>query len=94
MRNSQKIENETVYVIYYKGKPFESSGRKIVYMNRASAKSVITSESKRLAQEIYRQSYNQTFYDIGKEERTKWIEICKKDFEIIEYTPKGETANG
>ncbi|QSF43402.1 hypothetical protein [Paenibacillus tianjinensis] len=50
---SLKIENETVYVIYKNGVPYDGESRKLVYTSMSAASSVITTEAKREAERNY-----------------------------------------
>ena len=79
-----KIKNETVYVIYHNGQPYDNSGRKIVYTSKGAAKGVITNDAKDNAR------YTKGYYDLSHEQKEKLIEENLMGFEIVEYTPKGK----
>lgn len=42
---SLQIKNETVYVIYRNGQPYQSKGRKLVYTTKGAANGVITQDA-------------------------------------------------
>lgn len=79
-----KIKNETVYVIYCDGHPYQGNGRKLVYTTKGAANGVITNE----ATDKLRYGLDE-FYDLTHDERNKLIEDEKKKYTIVEYTPKG-----
>ena len=78
-----EIKNETVYVIYYDGKPYKTSGRKLVYTTIGSAKGVITTDS----EEIARYDYEGSWWDLHRDERKKLANTIKERFEVVEYKP-------
>ena len=81
---SLQVKNETVYVIYYRGEPYNTTGRKIVYTSTGAAKGVITNESKNIAESDY-EGY---WYELSRESRDKLIQVASNEFEIVEYVPK------
>ncbi|MNX90399.1 hypothetical protein D3C86_1224450 [compost metagenome] len=82
---SLQIKNETVYVIYRNGEPYQSRGRKLVYTTKGAANGVITQE----AHDEARLSFNGSWYDLNNNERDSMIEAAKTEFDIVEYGPKG-----
>lgn len=79
------MAQEEVFVIYRNGEMYCERGRKTAYLTKGSAKSVITSDSKFLA-EVRTQGY----YDLTSKERSKIAKkIAEEVFEIVTYTPKG-----
>jgi len=85
-----EIKNETVYVIYKNGKPYQSFGRKIVYTTKGSANGVITADAKKHAQMNYVKG---SWWDLMPSEQEKLIEKEKGKFELVEYVPKKELIN-
>lgn len=79
-----EIKDETVYVIYRNGTPYNTTGRKIVYTFKGAAKGVITNEAKDIAQ----MDYAGDWYELSRSKREKLIENVTEEFEIIEYVPK------
>jgi hypothetical protein len=78
------MNDDKIFVIYHNGKRYDKPGRKIAYLTKGAAKSVITNDSKELAQLRYD--------ELSIEERNQLAkEIADKEFQIIEYVPKGET---
>jgi hypothetical protein len=94
---SLKIENETVYVIYKNGIPYDGDGRKLVYTSISAANGVITKEAKREAERNYdwmspKFPGRPYWYELDSEYRNRTIEEEKNEFIIVEYGPK-ETKN-
>ncbi|MEK4754778.1 hypothetical protein MKX72_19955 [Priestia sp. FSL R5-0597] len=91
---SPKIENETVYVVYYEGKPYYGNGSRIVYTKESLAKSTITKDSYEKAKELYNKKREKEGYhlddweDISIELEQELIESVKNKFSIVEYAPK------
>lgn len=90
---SLKIEDETVYVIYYEGKPYQESGCKLVYTATSGANGVITREAKHKAEHRYDLMTKllpdrRYWYELDRDVRTKMIEEVKSEFSIVEYGPK------
>lgn len=82
---SLQIKNETVYVIYRNGEPYNSAGRKIVYTTKGAARGVITNEAK----DSVRNSYDfDDWYELGSDKKEELIQKVVDEFEIIEYVPK------
>ena len=80
-----QIKNETVYVIYKDGEPYNGSGRKLVYTTRGAAQGVITNEAKDNAHYKYAKG---SWWDLSNAEKDKLIEQELSKFQIVEYTPK------
>lgn len=74
-----------VFVIYYKGQPYDKASRKIVYLTKGAAQGVITSEAKEIAES----ECLDYWWDLTKVQKGKRIEEVKKEFKIIKYTPEG-----
>jgi hypothetical protein len=89
-----KIKNETVYVIYRNGEPYQKAGRKIVYTSKGAANGVITADTYDEAYENYKKIRTESRYTIAEwyylpdAEREKFIEDVKSQFELVEYVPK------
>jgi hypothetical protein len=82
------MNDDKIFVIYHNGKRYDKPGRKIAYLTKGAAKSVITNDSKELAQ----LRYDDKYWELSIEERNQLAkEIADKEFQIIEYVPKGET---
>lgn len=81
---SLQIKDETVYVIYQNGQPYQARGRKLVYTSKGAANGVITKE----AYDEARLSYNGDWYDLSNSKRETMTEAVKKEFDIVEYGPK------
>lgn len=64
---SLQVKNETVYVIYRNGEPYNKTGRKIAYTTKGSARGVITNEAKEIARYDFEKSYE--WYDLSIEKR-------------------------
>lgn len=79
-----KINNETVYVIYHNGNPYEASNRKTVYTKRGSANGVITTIAKEDAR------YGNDYWNLNDSERKELVEEIKKEFTVVEYKPVKE----
>jgi hypothetical protein len=90
-----KIKNETVYVIYHNGQPYQKPGRKLVYTSKGAAKNVITTDAQYEARRRYENERKNKNYDLPswweltEEEREKHIDAVKSEFEVVEYGPKG-----
>nr|WP_145401671.1 hypothetical protein [Paenibacillus xylanexedens] len=82
---SLQIKNETVYVIYRNGQPYQSRGRKLVYTSKCAANGVVTKETYDEA----RLSYKGDWYELSNSKRESMTEAVKKEFNIVEYGPKG-----
>jgi hypothetical protein len=83
-----KIKNETVFVVYKDGEPYQSWGRKLVYTTKGAANGVITTDSEEIARQRY-EKYHGSWYDnLDREERSKKIDEVRKEFEVMEYGPK------
>jgi hypothetical protein len=89
---SLKIVDETVYVIYKNGVPYEGDGRKLVYTSTGAANGVITKEAKRDAERNYTTTRNYLtdidWYELGWNSREYLIDRVKEEFTIVEYGPK------
>lgn len=93
-----KIKNETVFVIYRNGEPYQERGRKIVYTTIGAAKRIITGDSEEIARRNFdkEKGYDESRHHLGwwdeltQEEREKRIESVKEQFSIVVYTPKGK----
>ncbi|WP_339193835.1 hypothetical protein MKY95_18915 [Paenibacillus sp. FSL P4-0176] len=81
---SLQIKDETVYVIYRNGSPYEARGRKLVYTSRGAANGVVTKE----AYDEARLSYDRDWYELSNSKRESMTEKVKKEFNIVEYGPK------
>ncbi|OLF86368.1 hypothetical protein [Bacillus paralicheniformis] len=77
--------SDVIYVIYYEGERMKAHRRKVAYLTKGAAKSVITSETKNLA---YFETKN--YYDLPTAEREEIKAEISKRFEIVEYVPKEE----
>lgn len=83
---SLQIKDETVYVIYRNGQPYQGYGRKLVYTTKRAANGVITFESYDEARFNYKGS---DWWELGQDQWNEIIEKVKSEFEVVEYTPKG-----
>jgi hypothetical protein len=92
--SSPKIENETVYVVYYEGKPYHGNGRRLVYTKESLAKSTITRDSYEKAKELYGEQREKKGYhiadweDISIELEQELVKSAKAKFSIVEYAPR------
>ena len=73
-----QILNETLYVIYQNGKPYDVPGRKLVYCLECTAQAVITRESIKIAKRRWPQA----------EDHEKEADKVLKEFSVVEYRPK------
>lgn len=86
---SLKIKNETVYVIYHNGEPYQGNGRKLVYTTKGSANGVITQDAKDEARYRFEKSkVGNDWYELSLSERDKLIDKVKEEFQVIEYAPR------
>jgi hypothetical protein len=89
-----KIKNETVYVIYRNGEPYQKAGRKIVYTSKGAANGVITADTYDEAYENYKGNRKESgyimseWYYLPTEEKERLINEVKSQFELVEYVPK------
>lgn len=87
-----QIKNETVYVIYHEGKPYDGSGRKLVYTSRVAANGVITNDSRDEAKHRHTKTRNYMddtdWYDLDKASREILIDKIRNEFSIVEYGPR------
>lgn len=83
---SLQIKKETVYVIYRNGEPYQGRGRKLVYTTIGAARGVISSDSYDEARLNY-EGFD--WWELGQEGQYRFIEKVKREFEVVEYTPKG-----
>lgn len=82
-------EVDEVYVIYLDGKMYKNSSREIVYLTKGRAKSVVTSDSKRMAEEECRENPNHKWLcELSKEEQEILMNKQKQRFEIRTFVPK------
>lgn len=79
---------DTVYVVYLNGEMYRTSSRKTAYLEKRYAKQIITSDSKSLAQNMYHNQANKSWWDLSKEQKEEWIKEAKKRFEIKEFIEK------
>lgn len=77
-----EIKNETVYVIYYDDKPYNTSGRKIVYTSKGAAKGVITND---VNKEV---TYSPEIHNLSSSEVDEALKKELGKYKIVEYTPK------
>jgi len=82
---SLQIKNETVYVIYHNGTPYNKSGRKIVYTSKGAARGVITNDAKDIAKYDYNFS---DWYELSSNKKEELVQKVVDEFEIVEYAPK------
>ncbi|WP_431785856.1 hypothetical protein [Paenibacillus lactis] len=83
---SLQIKNETVYVIYRNGQPYQSKGRKLVYTTKGAANGVITQDAYDEARHHYK---GFDWWELGEERQNELVQRIKSEFELVEYTPKG-----
>lgn len=89
-----QIIDETVFVIYKDGKPYEATGRKLVYTKKGAANGVITAVAGDEAQRRHndkRRGKEYTipeWYYLGRDENKRLIDEVRKEFEVVEYGPK------
>lgn len=89
-----KIENETVYVIYRNGEPYQTSGRKLVYTTLGAANGIITTDAKRMAESRYLEKRRDggyvlpDWYKVPRDKRKILIDDVRKEFVVIPYGPK------
>jgi hypothetical protein len=80
---------DEVYVIYLDGKMYKNSSKKIVYLTKGRAKSVVTSESKHMAEEEYWENNNHKhMFELSKKEQEILINKQKQRFKIKTFVPK------
>ncbi|NFH40800.1 hypothetical protein [Clostridium sporogenes] len=79
---------DKVYVIYLDGEMYRCSGRKIAYLKLGSARQVITSESKDLAERMCSNESHKYWWDLNEEEKQQWIDKAKQRFEVREFVEK------
>lgn len=80
---------DIVYVIYFDNKMFTEHGRKCAYIKESHAKAVITSESRRVAHDMfYKSDIKQCWYDIGEENKKEWLDKARARFEIREFVER------
>lgn len=90
-----KIKNETVYVIYRDGQPYQETGRKLVYTSKGAANGVITTDAREEARFRYDDMQRAGGYkipdwwDIGKDKQQDFIDLVRAEFTVVEYGPKG-----
>lgn len=93
-----EIKDETVYVIYHKGKPYNGPGRKLVYTSRGAANGVITNDSRDEAK--HRHSITRDYltdidwYDLDSASREGFIDKVRNEFTVIEYGTKQTKKQG
>lgn len=73
-------------MIYFDDEMYKHSGRKTVYLKLGSARQVITSESKDLAERMCSKESHKYWWDLNEEEKQKWIDKARQRFEIREFT--------
>lgn len=90
---SLKIKDETVYVIYRNGEPYQARGRKLVYTTKGAANGVITNDAQNEAWNKYRDMLKEkgikplehrTNYDV----LDSFENEARKEFKVVEYGPK------
>lgn len=82
---------DIVYVIYFDSKIFIEHGRKCAYLKGDYAKSVVTSESRRVAHDMFDKARTgQCWYEIGERNKQKWINKAKERFKIREFIERSE----
>lgn len=88
------VKNEAVFVIYRNGKPYEHV-KKPVYLTKGAANGQITQVVADEVQRIYEKKRKESGYKIQewywltKEEQENHISEIRKEFDVIEYGPKG-----
>ncbi len=78
---------DKVYVIYLDGKMYTDNGRKCAYLKEGSAKQVVSADSKKLAENMFKEQ-NQCrpyWYELGKNIEQEWINKARARFEIREF---------
>lgn len=82
-------EVDEVYVIYLDGKMYKNSSRKIVYLTKGGAKSVVTIESKHMAEEEYwKNNRYKRLFELSEKDQAILINKQKQRFEIRTFVPK------
>lgn len=77
---------DIIFVIYFDNEMYKDNNRKCAYLKEGNAKQVITSESRRVAHDMfYEAKTNQCWYDIGEENKQAWLDKAKARFEIREF---------
>jgi hypothetical protein len=90
-----KIKDETVFVIYRNGEPYKKPGRKLVYTTKGAANGIITTDTYEEAYQKYKGNRKENgytmseWYYLSSGVQEKLIDEIKRQFEIIEYGPKG-----
>ncbi|MBD5589350.1 hypothetical protein [Clostridium botulinum] len=80
---------DKVYVIYLDGEMYRCPGRKIAYLKLGSARQVVTSESKNLAERMHNnRNRNKYWWSLSDEEKQQWVDKAKRRFEIREFVEK------
>lgn len=84
-----QIKNETVYVIYFDGKPYEAYGRKLAYISRGAAKGVVTGDMNAMLDRMFQKETGKDYFDNPNAEVWNRLEgELSARFEIVEYGPK------
>lgn len=82
---------DEVYVIYLDGKMYKNSSRKIVYLTKGRAKSVVTAESKHMAEEkCWGNNNHKYMFELSEKEQKILINKQKQRFEIKTFVPKDD----
>lgn len=85
---------DIIYVIYRDGKIYHGlNGRKGAYLEIGSAKRIITSDSKHLAEDMYNSykinnNIGTYFHELNKSKKEVWIQKARDRFEIKEFVEK------
>jgi len=84
---------DKIYVIYYIDEMHIKDGLRTCYLNQGSAKRVVSSEARKLAEnEIYYRS-NKNWKELIKEEKKVFIDKYKKRFELRIFTETIDSIN-
>lgn len=85
MEFEEELNEDVIYVLYYRGKMYENNNRRPIYIKESNAKQVLTSEAKRIAKD---ECDTLGWYDMTKDEQEKMINKVKERFEIKEFVSK------
>ncbi|QYK62607.1 hypothetical protein [Paenibacillus sp. S25] len=89
-----KIQNETIYVIYRNGEPYQGNGENHVYKTRGAADIAMTLGIENEARSNYekiRHSYDYKlaeWREIGHNRQCGFMDEIRPKFQVVEYGPK------
>jgi hypothetical protein len=84
------VITDTIFVIYLDGNMYTENNRKCAYLNISGAKAVITSDSRKIAHDMFQEANTgECWYDIGEEGKQKYIDKARERFEIREFVERG-----